>query len=126
MSLKYSRQRETIKNFLKTRSDHPTADTVYLNVRNTLPKISLGTVYRNLTLLADMGEIQRIYADGVNHYDYNIEVHYHFYCLECREVSDINLEAEAGLIERAKECFSGTITSYTTCFYGKCKDCSLN
>ena len=55
MALKYSRQREAIKEFLMTRTDHPTADVVYMNVRQEFPNISLGTVYRNLTLLSDMG-----------------------------------------------------------------------
>ena len=45
--LKYSRQRESIKNFLATRYDHPTAETVYQNIRKEFPNISLGTVYRN-------------------------------------------------------------------------------
>ena len=58
--LKHSRQREMIKSFLMTRKDHPTADMVYMNVRQQNPNISLGTVYRNLTLLADIGEIQRL------------------------------------------------------------------
>ena len=53
---KYSRQRESIKQFLMTRTDHPTADTVYLNIRQAFPNISLGTVYRNLNLLSEMGE----------------------------------------------------------------------
>ena len=60
MVLKHSRQREEIKNFLMTRKDHPTADVVYMNLRQEFPNISLGTVYRNLTLLADIGEILRI------------------------------------------------------------------
>ena len=55
--LKYSKQRESIKNFLVTRYDHPTAETVYLNIRKEFPNISLGTVYRNLNLLAEIGEI---------------------------------------------------------------------
>lgn len=59
-ALKYSRQREMIKDFLMTRKDHPTADIVYMNVRKQNPNISLGTVYRNLTLLADIGEIARL------------------------------------------------------------------
>ena len=58
-TMKYSRQRESIKNFLSTRKDHPTADTVYMNIRKEYPNISLGTVYRNLSLLASMGEIQK-------------------------------------------------------------------
>ena len=68
MSLKHSRQRDSIIEFLSTRKDHPTADTVYMNVRQSFPNISLGTVYRNLTLLADMGEILRIrVGDGADH-----------------------------------------------------------
>lgn len=70
MALKYSRQRELIKKFLMGRCDHPTADIVYRNVRQQNPNISLGTVYRNLTLLADMGEIQRLrLGDGTDHFD---------------------------------------------------------
>ena len=47
--LKYSRQREAIKTFLAGRYDHPTAETVYLGIKEEFPNISLGTVYRNLT-----------------------------------------------------------------------------
>ena len=50
MTLKHSSQRDSILEFLKTRKDHPTADVVYMNVRKSFPNISLGTVYRNLTL----------------------------------------------------------------------------
>ena len=59
-ALKYSRQREAIKNYLTGREDHPTADMVYTAIRKIYPNISLGTVYRNLTLLADQGEIMKI------------------------------------------------------------------
>ena len=69
MAMKYSRQRQLIKDFLMTRKDHPTADVVYTNVRLQDPNISLGTVYRNLTQLADIGEIQRLrMGDGVDHF----------------------------------------------------------
>lgn len=59
-TLKYSRQRESIKEFLQTRTDHPTADVVYENMKLIYPNISLGTVYRNLSLLADLGEIKKL------------------------------------------------------------------
>ena len=58
--IKFSRQRESIKNNLMGRTDHPTAETVYSDIRQEYPNISLGTVYRNLSLLADLGEIQKI------------------------------------------------------------------
>ena len=62
MAIKYSRQREAIKEFMMTRKDHPTADVVYMNVRQEFPNISLGTVYRNLTLLSEMGELLRLHS----------------------------------------------------------------
>ena len=63
-NLKYSRQRAAIKEYLSHTYEHPTADTVYLHVREEFPNISLGTVYRNLNLLADMGEAMSYAADA--------------------------------------------------------------
>ena len=75
-ALKFSRQRESIRECLKNRTDHPTADAVYVTISKDYPKISLGTVYRNLNLLADMGEIQRFSSgDGSEHFDYNTDPH---------------------------------------------------
>ena len=54
-AIKYSRQREAIKHYLASTKEHPTADTVYLHVKEDFPNISLGTVYRNLNLLTDIG-----------------------------------------------------------------------
>ena len=64
-TLKYSRQRESIKEFLRTRTDHPTADVVYENMKLIYPNISLGTVYRNLSLLADLGEIKKLSPERI-------------------------------------------------------------
>ena len=94
MTLKYSRQREAIKDFLMTRNDHPTADVVYSNVRTEFPNISLGTVYRNLTLLADLGEIARLrVGDGVDHFDADTSPHYHFVCSDCGSVIDSEMDS---------------------------------
>ena len=87
MAIKHSRQRQVIKDFLMTRTDHPTADVVYTNVRQQYPNISLGTVYRNLTLLSDMGEISRLrVGDGVDHFDADTSRHYHFICSKCGQL----------------------------------------
>ena len=73
MALKYSKQRTVIKEFLQTRKDHPTADVVYNAVRKDYPNISLGTVYRNLMLLSEIGEIQKLrVGDGLEHFDADI------------------------------------------------------
>ena len=81
--LKRSKQRESIKKFLISRYDHPTAETVYMNIKEEFPNISLGTVYRNLSLLADIGEIQKLSTGiGPDRFDGNPKPHYHFICKE--------------------------------------------
>ena len=62
--IKRSRQREAIRQCLMGRYDHPTAETVCMSIKDEFPNISLGTVYRNLSLLSDMGEIQKITVSG--------------------------------------------------------------
>lgn len=124
MALKHSRQRDMIKEFLMTRKDHPTADVVYMNVRQQNPNISLGTVYRNLTLLADIGEIARLrVGDGVDHFDADTSPHYHFVCSECGSVIDLQMENIDSIIELANAHFDGRIAGHVTYFYGTCNGC---
>lgn len=124
MNLKHSKQRDSIKAFLATRKDHPTADIVYTNVRQSLPNISLGTVYRNLTLLADIGEIARIrVGDGVDRFDYDTSPHYHFVCSECGCVIDLDLPMTEHLAKAVQEDFDGEIEGQMTYFYGRCNNC---
>lgn len=125
-SLKHSRQREAIKELLMSRKDHPTADMVYTDIRKDYPNISLATVYRNLSLLAELGEIQKLSTgDGVDHYDADISPHAHFTCTNCGRVLDIELDADSltGLIQAAKPRFKGTVESASVNFYGLCPEC---
>lgn len=111
MALKYSRQREVIKTFLCTRKDHPTADVVYMNVRQQYPNISLGTVYRNLTLLSEMGEIMRLrVGDGVDHFDADTSPHNHFVCSECGSVIDLKMENIDYIKEAAEKILADVST----------------
>ncbi|MCH5262415.1 MAG: transcriptional repressor [Lachnospiraceae bacterium] len=124
MALKYSRQRQVIKDFLMTRKDHPTADVVYMNVRREYPNISLGTVYRNLSLLADIGEIKRLrVGDGVDHYDADTSQHYHIICTKCGSVKDLKINGIEHIMDIANTDFDGEIQGHVTYFYGVCGDC---
>lgn len=124
MALKHSRQREAIYDFLKARHDHPTAETVYLGVRKTLPGISLGTVYRNLMLLRDIGQIRTVdVGDGIVHFDPDISNHNHFICTECSAVQDIPMKNIDEIADVAAEHFNGRITGYNAYFYGICENC---
>ena len=122
--LKYSRQRESIKEFLLSSHTHPTADTVYSETRKQFPNISLGTVYRNLSLLASTGEIRRITCgDGADRFDADIHPHYHFLCDRCGCLEDMPMEPIGGLNELAKNFYQGRISGHQTYFHGVCPKC---
>ncbi|MCM1101737.1 MAG: transcriptional repressor [Clostridium sp.] len=125
MAQKHSRQRDCIMAFLMGRKDHPTADMVYMNVRKEIPNISLGTVYRNLTLLAESGEINRIrVGDGMDHFDADTSPHYHFVCTECGSVIDLEMKNIDTIRDIAGAGFDGKIAGHVTYFYGTCGDCT--
>ena len=125
--LKYSKQRESIKNFLVTRYDHPTAETVYLNIRREFPNISLGTVYRNLNLLAEIGEIQKLSPGiGPDRFDGNPAPHYHFICRHCGCVMDLTVSGLDHINILAGQDFDGEIVGHITYFYGACPSCKAS
>lgn len=125
-TLKYSRQRESIKQFLATTKEHPTADTVYMHVREEYPNISLGTVYRNLNLLTELGEAIKITTpDGGDRFDGCVRPHNHFYCTKCGRVLDLDFDMTKidKINQAAAENFDGIIESSNTIFFGQCSDC---
>lgn len=123
-TLKYSRQRESIKNFLAGRPDHPTAETIYSCLRKEQPHLSLGTVYRNLSLLTELGEIRKIsVGDGPDHFDGDTTFHHHFICRQCHQVSDLKMENMDDIMQSAAENFNGHVEGYITNFYGLCDNC---
>ena len=125
--LKYSRQRESIKNSLAARRDHPTADALYADIREEFPNISLGTVYRNLNLLVELGEIQKFnFGDGSDHFDSKTLPHYHFVCKCCHQVSDLPMGPLDEINSLAQRYYDGTIEGHSTTYYGICQVCKAN
>lgn len=123
-TLKYSRQREAIKAFLSETKSHPTADVVYAHVQQEFPHISLGTVYRNLNLLAELGEAVKITSpDGADRFDGTTTPHYHVLCTGCGNVYDLDMSIQDSLTSAAEHCFDGSIHSHTAMFYGTCSHC---
>lgn len=117
-------QRRVILDELKKHYDHPTADEIYTEIKQVLPKVSLGTVYRNLEQMSDMGLILKIEGKGPKRFDPNPMPHPHFRCTNCGCVEDVpvanestplNIEA-AWVSERE---IMGVIMEY----YGKCANC---
>ena len=123
-ALKYSRQRESIKSYLMSTKSHPTADMVYQVVRKEYPKVSLGTVYRNLNLLADLGEILKLdCGDGYDRFDGNTQPHYHVLCTSCNKVDDLEMESIHHINTIANASYPGIILDHRTVFYGLCEEC---
>ena len=99
--MRYSRQREIIYNILLETNCHPTADWIFNKAKRLIPKISLGTVYRNLNQLADEGMIHVIQDGNVIRYDGNVQDHDHLRCTECHTLYDVanltkNLKKKVG------------------------------
>ncbi len=127
VSRKFSRQRESIKRNLLERRDHPTADMVFADIRKEYPNVSLGTVYRNLSLLAETGEIRKLPSTGgADHFDGNMVPHHHFVCTRCGGIQDVFLKehAEDEMIDDAGGQIQGTITDCSMQFNGICESCS--
>lgn len=121
---RYSKQRESIKEYLSTHFTHPTAERIYLDLRKEFPNISQGTVYRNLNLLAEQGEILRISSgNGPDRFDGNIHPHCHFLCKECGKVLDIDVDPKPELDALANSNFGGMVDSHVTLFLGQCPNC---
>lgn len=123
-ALKYSRQRECIREYLLSTREHPTADTVYINVKKQFPNISLGTVYRNLNLLAANGDIAKISTpDGGDRFDGKTTPHFHFFCSKCGRILDVETTDFPELSTAASEKCAGKVHHYDVTFYGECEDC---
>ena len=91
--LKVTSQRLAIYKFILSRKDHPTAEQIYQELRNEYPTISLGTIYKNLNLLKDLGLIQELgFKEGSVRYDPDMEIHVNMVCSNCGKISDYKTE----------------------------------
>ncbi|MDD6021259.1 MAG: transcriptional repressor [Acutalibacteraceae bacterium] len=118
-----SKQRDAILENLLARHDHPTSEEVYLSIRESMPNISLATVYRNLYILLNEGKVKAIHGPDAVHYDADMKNHRHVICTGCGKIFDIDIDVSSELIELAKQKFDGSINDCKIIFYGLCKNC---
>ncbi|MBR5773454.1 MAG: transcriptional repressor [Clostridia bacterium] len=124
MSLeRHSKQRDAILANLRSRKDHPTAQEVFFSLKPEIPALSLATVYRNLSMLANKGEIIRLQTAGEEHFDGDISLHSHFFCTECNKIYDIFSVDPLGEKTAMEIDSIGTITYQRLIFYGICRAC---
>ncbi len=122
--MKFSKQREMILNQVRMFPIHPTADQVYTALKAENPNLSLGTVYRNLNLLSEMGELLKIrIADGSDRFDGRTDRHYHMVCDKCSRVFDVELSELDGLNDAVSQKYGHKLTMVTLNLNGICCEC---
>ncbi|MDL2314323.1 transcriptional repressor [Desulfovibrio sp. OttesenSCG-928-C14] len=120
-----TRQRALILEELRAVTTHPTADEIYDKVRAKMPRISLGTVYRNLDLLSEGSEILKLeYAGFQKRFDGNTVPHQHVRCLRCGRVGDVHPEVETPSIPSNMDVPGFSIVSARVEFFGLCDACA--
>jgi len=127
-------QRRVILEELRKLCTHPTADELYEIVRRRLPRISLGTVYRNLDLLSKAGAVRRLQAPGSPaRFDGDLHTHYHIHCVVCGRVDDVDglplgiNGPQLDNIGESRGAFSSyRLLGYRIDFSGVCPACQRN
>jgi Fe2+ or Zn2+ uptake regulation protein len=117
-------QLAAIYDALAASHDHPTADELFKRVRRVLPRVSLGTVYRNLDKLRAQGRLRVVRLEGGQaHFDAVVDAHDHFVCERCGAVADLPPTAAVPDVRRLTAA-GYHVRWYTTALYGHCQDCT--
>ena len=123
---KQFRKRNAILSYLRSTDVHPSADMVYANLKPEIPDLSLGTVYRNLSMFRQQGTIASVgTVNGVERFDGNIHPHVHFICTGCDAVIDMpQMQVPEQLTQSAESQLGAQIATCQLSFTGLCKACN--
>ena len=117
-------QKELVRKAVFEMKRHVTADEVYEFIRADYPSIGKGTVYRNLSVLAEEGSIRRVeIPDGPDRFDFTLPEHYHVRCVKCGAVSDVDMEVLPDLLRNIRNTHGMEFLSYDILFKGICPAC---
>jgi len=118
-------QRQLILEVVNASTDHPNAETIYERCREKEPTISMGTVYRNLSVLAALGEISQLpMPKGPDHYDFNTTKHYHFFCRCCHTVTDVEIPNIEKKIDASIKIPGYKVEGHQLIVMGMCPECA--
>lgn len=117
-------QKELVLDAVNHLHDHATADEVYEMIHSAYPRISKGTVYRNLNCLAEEGKIRKLeIPDGPDRFDHICTPHYHIHCCKCGRAFDVDMDVVSGLMDKVKDKHGFDFLDYDIIFKGICPDC---
>lgn len=121
---KDSKQRAAILRVLRSSSSHPSADWIYEQVKEELPGIGLATIYRNLRLLTQAGEICEMHgSNDAARFDGNTATHYHFRCERCGTIVDLDEPVDATIEKRVASRTGLKVTGHHLELRGFCFEC---
>lgn len=119
-----TKQRRAVLDVIRQLDGHPDADEIFRRVRSTLPRISLGTVYRTLDLLSESGHIRRLDLGGCHRrFDNRLDDHFHFRCVRCDRLYDIDPNLFPGLTATPEELSDFLILDRQLELHGLCPRC---
>lgn len=118
-----TKQRRLVLQAVQSRRDHPTAEQIYEDVHATNPKVSHGTVYRNLNCLSEDGVICHVRVPGADRYDLRTDLHYHMFCTKCKKVIDAPHPYKAELDTETMQKSGFDIVRHRLVFEGVCPEC---
>jgi len=121
-----TRQRQVILEEIRKMEYHPNADEVYEAVRRRMPRISLGTVYRNLESLSRAGIINKLELGGTKkRFDGKLENHHHVRCIECGRLENVSSVSTLDIENAFRGVCGYQITGYQLILNGLCPDCRV-
>ena len=122
---KHFRKRDAILHCLQQTKAHPSAETLFTQLKPQIPDLAMGTVYRNLTLFKQQGLISSVATvNGVERFDANTTPHVHFICTHCDAVIDLDeMQVPATLSSAAGSCCGGQVSGCQLSFTGICREC---
>ena len=124
--IRHSDVRDKIYEYLCGTKTHPSANMIYNDLKPSIPKLSLGTVYTNLKLFEDLGQVVRVAnVNGFERYDADTFEHVHLVCDECGAVIDI-MDADIRKAKKACQAGQAQIKSIQIVLHGTCEKCSVN
>jgi Fur family peroxide stress response transcriptional regulator len=118
-------QRMAVLQVLASSGDHPSVEQIYERVRSDFPMTSRATVYKTMTLLKEMDEALELgFGEGGSRYDGNRpDPHPHVICVECRNITDLELDGLGKLVEQVHGATGFQLVSHRLDFYGVCPQC---
>lgn len=124
---KHSGKRDEIYRVIASTKSHPSAEWVYSVLKPKIPDLSLATVYRNIALFREKGDIIGVATvNGQDRFDADTSPHAHFICNDCNAVIDIEgLPYSDDFIRIIEVKYDISVVSNSLLFYGRCKSCSI-